>query len=341
MGMYALGFPIGLLVDSRGPRLALVLGGLLLALGYFPLHEAYDRGFGSVPLFCFFSSLTGLGSCMTFQASIKTSALNWPHHRGTATAFPIAAFGLSAFFFSTLGAVFFEGDTSAFLMLLSAGTSGLIFIGLFFIRVLPYPSYQAVPGGESSAHRRKLSDGSAEPTHPHLLEPEPGMSSHTAAPVASSSELSAGGDTRNAHTSLGDPEVSAVDTMTSGTLASETTSLLSPTSPLPGEILARDTVDRDRRRADIRGLLLLSLPRFWQLFALLGILSGIGLMTIKYVSTTESVVGVALTFLQATSGTLSRLSGEPMTIQPARPLSSRTSSCMCRFSPYAASLVGF
>jgi nitrate/nitrite transporter NarK len=96
--MYSLGIPLGMMVDAKGPRIAVILGAFLLALGYFPLHRAYEKGSGPVPLLCVFSILTGVGGCSAFSAAIKTSALNWPHHRGTATAFPLAAFGLSAFF---------------------------------------------------------------------------------------------------------------------------------------------------------------------------------------------------------------------------------------------------
>lgn len=280
MGMYALGFPVGLLVDNGGPRVAVVIGMLLLACGYFPLHEAYDLGFGSVPLFCFFSSLTGLGGCMAFQGAIKISALNWPHHRGSATAFPLAAFGLSAFFFSTLGAIFFPGDTSGFLMLLASGTSGVILIGSFFLRVIPYP-YQAVPTVTGS-HLGASSNARTGPAYSSLLEPEIGTSPYTAAPVASSSE-SPPKDIGDIHPTTHGLEASAPYTMADDTLASETSSLLSKATSLPGEIPVQSSVGMARlHRVDIRGLRLFPLLRFWQLFALLGVLSGVGLMTIKY-----------------------------------------------------------
>jgi hypothetical protein len=49
-----------------------------------------------------------------------------------------------------------------------------------------------------------------------------------------------------------------------------------------GEILVQNSVDLDRsRRVDIRGWRLLSSIDFWQLFTIMGILAGIGLMTIK------------------------------------------------------------
>ncbi|KAG6041738.1 hypothetical protein E4U39_006367 [Claviceps sp. Clav50 group G5] len=100
---------------------------------------------------------------MSFAAAVKTSALNWPFHRGAATALPLAAFGLSAFFFSSLGAFLFPGDPNGFLKLLSCGTFSLICVGSLFLRVYPQSRYHAVidPNGHlpsSSNQCRVLQD---------------------------------------------------------------------------------------------------------------------------------------------------------------------------------------
>jgi len=102
-------------------------------------------------LLCFLSFLTGMGSCAAFQAAIKTgkmpinrfiyranvevATLNWPLHRGTATAFPLAAFGLSAVFFTGLSGLIYGDDTSDYLLLLAMGTSALTFVSFFFVTV--------------------------------------------------------------------------------------------------------------------------------------------------------------------------------------------------------------
>lgn len=61
--MYGAGIPMGILVDTRGPRLPVMIGAFALGIGYFPMHKAYELGAGSlnVPLLCFFSLLTGVG----------------------------------------------------------------------------------------------------------------------------------------------------------------------------------------------------------------------------------------------------------------------------------------
>ena len=295
--MYAMGIPIGMFVDSKGPRPAVAVGAFLLAIGYYPLHVAYENGHGSVIWMCIFSFFSGLGGCTASASAIKTSAINWPHHRGTATAFPLAAFGLSAFFFSLIGSIFFPGSPGRFLMVLAVGTSGLTLSGFFFLRVLPPTSpshYQAVSNAKPSmteVHR---------PYRTSLHEPvshragrgapnESGRSSNVTVAAHDASgqgnEARASHDIRVSNTSR---RASGADDLAAPTEeALETSSLVSRSrassaSSLPGEVLVQSSVDMDRsHRVDIRGAALLSSAEFWQLFVIMGILAGVGLMTIK------------------------------------------------------------
>ncbi|KAJ0166621.1 putative membrane protein [Colletotrichum tanaceti] len=298
LGMYSLGVPVGMLVDHKGPRSAVILGSVLLAVGYFPFHIAYDRAAAPVPLLCLFSYLTGLGGCLAFAAAVKTSALNWPHHRGTATAFPLAAFGLSAFFFSTFGTIFFPGNTSAFLALLSFGTCGLTFLGFFFLRVWPHSSYHSVPASDGLSNSQHLRRTSSEEVKPNLsghgrraVLTEPGTSLKVAStttttttttinptidyePVHPESEPSA--PSREAD----EAQIENIDA--NDYEPDETSSLVSSSSSMPGDVFVQSSVDLDRsHRIDIRGWALLCEVDFWQLFIIMGILTGIGLMTIN------------------------------------------------------------
>lgn len=296
LGMYTMGVPIGMVIDRMhaGPRPAVMLGALLLGLGYLPQKLAYDRGDGSVALLCLSSYLTGFGGCMAFAASVKTSALNWPHHRGTATAFPLAAFGLSAFSFSVFGELVFPGNTGAFLATLTVGTFCLCFVGFFFLRVWPHDhvhghhrrhgsqiSYQSLSGGgndgptESQQLRRTSSDA-------------PAATAKTA-PQSSDDEEDGGDDlerqgvnTAAARTNRQDADVEAAAALP-GEDADETSSLMSSTaSSLPDEVLVQSSVDMDRsHRIDMRGWSLLSNGEFWQFFSIMALLAGIGLMTIN------------------------------------------------------------
>lgn len=161
IGMYAVGIPGGILIDAKGPRWGVLVGVLGLACGYFPLHSAYQQGAGSmsVSALCFFSLLTGVASCTAFSAALKVCATNWPRHRGTATAFPLSAFGLSAFFFTTLSAFLFPDDTAGYLLLLAVGATGLVLLGMVFLRMVPPSSpYEALATDERPEVVRKDSN---------------------------------------------------------------------------------------------------------------------------------------------------------------------------------------
>ncbi|MCJ1256468.1 hypothetical protein MMC24_004289 [Lignoscripta atroalba] len=282
LGMYASGIPVGLLVDAKGPRPGVLLGSVGLGTGYFAMHRAYDAGEGSVamPFLCLFAFLTGSGSAAAFSGSIKTSALNWPNHRGTATAFPLSAFGLSAFFFSTLSSLAFPDDTSHFLLLLSIGTFSMAFISSFFLRVIPHSqNYSAIPTHEERGrshsnplHRTKSTDSKRSSAR---LATESGRQPTTSQDPNSYHDDTSKDTTlfRKAH------EVPNADT-------DETSSLMSKSSTsMPGDVqesgVKSDTTGHDSHGLDIRGLALLPRVEFWQLFLLLGLLTGIGLMTIN------------------------------------------------------------
>ena len=70
--MYAVGIPVGLVIDSRGPRWGAAIGAVCIACGYFPLWTAYNKGAGqsSILLLCLASLLTGIGSCSCFSGAI-------------------------------------------------------------------------------------------------------------------------------------------------------------------------------------------------------------------------------------------------------------------------------
>lgn len=271
--MYAVGIPVGMFVDARGPRPAVIFGAVMLAAGYFPLHQAYEAGSGSVPLLCLYSLFTGFGGCAAFNAAMKTSALNWPHHRGTATGFNLAAFGLSAFFFSTLAQYAVPGNTGDFLMLLAAGTSGIAVVGFFFLRVYPHPHYSPISTtsdrrlSDSQRLHRTRSDEGKRRTEQTILEP--GGSSSVLPHLRDGNILNRDDTGEDA------PEALPV-------VSDETSSLLSTNSSSePGDAPEEPIVKDHAHRVDIRGLKLLSQGEFWLQWAIMGLLTGVGLMTIK------------------------------------------------------------
>lgn len=240
----------------------------------------------------FGAELVSFSPALSCDPTCATNQVSRPHHRGTATAFPLAAFGLSAFFFSLIGGFLFPGDTSDFLLLLSCGTAGLTFVGFWFLRVVPHGTYQSVATEE---------DGKAEeaqPRHGSLFEPGTSLPTspytRTNALHKIQAEQESGIETTAARTLYdltsgrsGSGESSALTTAASSTIvaetddADETSSLLSKVSSVAGEVFVQN-IDLGRsHQVDIRGWALIRNLEFWQLFAVMGILAGVGLMTIK------------------------------------------------------------
>lgn len=258
LGMYGAGIFVGLLVDTKGPRPGVLLGGLLLGTGNLILHRAYESGPGSVtlPWLCFAYFLSGIGGASAFYGSIKTTALNWPNHRGTATAFPIAGFGLGALFFTTISWLAFPGNTSNYLLLSAAGTFGMCYCSVFFLRIVSKDEKH-----DSNPLRRGQSKDGYETDR---------VSAELGTPPGSPKDTSF-------------HQGRSVETLQD---ADETSSLISrASSSTPGDIAdrhgdAKGATDDDPQ-IDIRNLAMLPHLQFWQLWLSLGLLTGIGLMTIN------------------------------------------------------------
>lgn len=258
LGMYASGIPMGMITDRKSPRLAAIIGMFALFAGYYPIKLAYDGGPGymSITLISFCSFLSGVGSCAAFQAALKTATLNWPTHRGSATACPLAAFGLSAFFYTLIAGIAFPGNTSGLLLMLSLATSLLVLVSIPFLIVVDHKAgtgYAALPTSErgrrdSNVLHRTRSNGS-----------------------------------RYKSSALTQQETTSEEDQNRP--STETSSLLSSG---PGDVVENEDDDASSKKsthscADITGLALLSTPDFWVLWILLGLLSGVGLMTINNV----------------------------------------------------------
>ncbi|KAJ5089721.1 hypothetical protein N7532_008405 [Penicillium argentinense] len=284
LGMYAMGFPMGLLTDARGPRMITLIGSICLAIGYYPIYISYEHGEGSVPIIflCFFAFMTGTGGCSAFSGAIKTAASNFPESRGTATALPLAAFGLSALFWSNISTLVFKDDTGRFLLLLAMGTSILSFVSIPFLRIFPIESYSSVPrhGHEEPAESRIMRRPSASSLNEHSDEV------HNS--TAFAHEQSAHARTQSAVSNHrlggynGDHD--------------ESSSLVSKNDGRPSfDTLDDDFLDdvaTEAHHTDIRGLAMLRKVEFWQLFLTMALLSGIGLMTINNIGNSAKALWI-------------------------------------------------
>lgn len=201
--------------------------------------------------------------------------MNYPNHRGTATSFPLAAFGLSAFFFSTISTIAFRGDTGKFLLLLALGTTLLVVVSSFFIRIVPpVGKYSSLP-----SHAPILNGAHESRTSLRLCETSEIGTHHRRSNSIHSREFSA--------TAIASPS----DAGFPKTDPDETSSLVSKSAEASiisdnddDDVLEEEPISHlaaGSPNADIRGLSLLQCPEFWQLFMMMGLLAGIGLMTIK------------------------------------------------------------
>ncbi|KAJ0413342.1 major facilitator superfamily domain-containing protein [Aspergillus carlsbadensis] len=282
LGMYACGIPMGLLTDNRGPRLTTLIGAVSLGLGYFPLHLAYKGGQGSMAVFFLsvFSFLTGFGSCSAFGASIKTAATNFPEHRGTATAFPLAAFGLSAFFWSTTSTVLFHGDVGRFLLLLAVGTSLLNLLSVPFMRLMaPSGPYYPVSRPRSVESRQLRRPKSTDLRSEYGDSDEAGMPSSTTIFSHSAVHSRNHSTASQSHPPGEVPDFDELSSLVSKTPSRTSREFFHERSASEDDSLS--DVDPDSHQPDIRGLAMLRKIEFWQLFMTMALLSGIGLMTIN------------------------------------------------------------
>lgn len=169
MGVYLSGPFWGRLVDRKGPKIALALGAILVAIGYGGLSVSYQGTVWpstSLSALGMFSLFSGLGNSGAFTAAMNAQAKSWKEERrGLCTALVLSGFGLSAFFYSTLSHTLFPGKTGDYLLLLAFGSSFSFLIGLTFIKILPpdlddplLPSDAGQPGTRTRVPSQVITD---------------------------------------------------------------------------------------------------------------------------------------------------------------------------------------
>ena len=147
-------------------------------------------------------------------------------------------------------------------------------LSFFFLRVAPPPTYMSLPHDEPRHN-----------SEPQILRRTRSTGKGRRRPSENEGSQSASrgpdGDLKDQTNLREQVEASQED-------QHETSSLLSQSSTSdPEDLSFRKTTDMshenndDLRQVDIRGFALLPHPEFWHLFLMLGLLTGIGLMTIK------------------------------------------------------------
>lgn len=153
----------------------------------------------------------------------------------------------------------------------------MVLIGTLFLRVVPHTStYSPLKtedrsGSDSSTLLKRARSRDSRYSAGRLSQDEPGTQPEG---------ISFHDDTPKDLTEFNEPEGPKQG-------AEETSSLLSKSSGSgPGDIpyqepTAKNKTDHDSHHVDIRGLALLSKMKFYQLWSMMGLLTGVGLMTIK------------------------------------------------------------
>lgn len=258
LGLYISGPLWGLWVDKHGPHAAVMTGALLVLAGYGFLARAYagewkDTSVGVLAVFPF---LTGLGNSAALSGAMNAQAKSWDgSHRGTAMALVLAGFGLSAFMYSTVSHVFFQGNVGGYLFALALGSFMSFIVGVLLVKIIP-PSV----GLRTVDHERSLFGSRGRDGY---------------------RSVATAGDEAD-----GEPHAP----MRRARSSSETMSRAyawSRDSAAPEEVIDPDDLldDRTATDTDISGFALLRQPDFLLLFSLMSFVSGAGLLLINNVGT--------------------------------------------------------
>ncbi|CUA69470.1 putative membrane protein YMR155W [Saccharomyces cerevisiae S288c] [Rhizoctonia solani] len=150
IGVYFFAPISGWIADRRGPKIPLFAASILLFLGYGGIAFLYTNTIPqaniphSWPLTPLVSALTvcsfatGVaGSAGIISAMNAGVRVTEDKYHASATGGINSAFGLSAFFFSTLARELFPGRTGAFLSVLCLGTGTAVLLGAILVRPPP------------------------------------------------------------------------------------------------------------------------------------------------------------------------------------------------------------
>ena len=197
--------------------------------------------------------------------------MNFPSHRGTATSFPLAAFGLSAFFFSALSSII-SNDTDTFLLVVCVGTITMTTIPCLVLTASPLPqSYSSLPTEAPRATRLnsgstlKSKESNSSKKRESSLGPGTQYATVDGIPSSSSSLRDQSAERRSSNRNKGSD-----NGLESG----------DPHDDSPNDHETQSSAHHSLY-ADVRGFAMLKYSECYELFLLIGLLTGIGLMTIK------------------------------------------------------------
>ncbi|GMM54731.1 hypothetical protein DAKH74_013470 [Maudiozyma humilis] len=125
----------GMIIDYN-PALSCLIGAITTFFAYMILSICYKNAISNVFLISFALGLVGFGSISGFFAGVKVCTTNFPRHRGTATACPIALYALSGMVFSTICAKWFGDNMLGVFRFLQVVCTLMILVGVFTVKIV-------------------------------------------------------------------------------------------------------------------------------------------------------------------------------------------------------------
>lgn len=141
------GLPGGLLIDRFGPGRVITLASTCILVGYFCMYKVYTLAWRSLLVMCLAMAFVGFGLVTSFFGGLKAAQVNFPNHRGVASALPVSAFGLSATLFSVVAAAGFRDEPGRLLRFLAFFCGSVAFSGSWFVKVYPHEPQGAAAEG--------------------------------------------------------------------------------------------------------------------------------------------------------------------------------------------------
>lgn len=91
-------FPAGKLSDKFGPRIVVIIGGVILGIGFF-LTSTIKTPF---ELYIYYGVIAGFGGGLVYLPPIATAPRWWPDRRALATGITVVGLGLGSFIMAPL-----------------------------------------------------------------------------------------------------------------------------------------------------------------------------------------------------------------------------------------------
>ncbi|QEL63187.1 hypothetical protein CJJ09_005383 [Candidozyma auris] len=126
----------GYITDTFGSLFPMLGGWLLVAGGYFWVHQLYLLGEEAASWMLILSMfLVGAGSTASYFAAIKAVTLTSSRYKGSAQSIPIASFAIASLLYSFVFTHILHGEVGPFLLFLSGSAFFMQLAGVIFIRV--------------------------------------------------------------------------------------------------------------------------------------------------------------------------------------------------------------